>query len=807
MRSLFYGVLAFSLLLSEYSFGNDWLFPLPIYYDDRKLGEVNVFTDGSSFSGIPANELVGVLRGAISPKILRNIQKYGSTKVGNKELNAIGVWLEFDSSDLSLSLSLEAKATNQQNIDFDGEYSNPIYSESSFFAWHNVFNFSNDYEIDESDENTNSWLGEWIVTGNLGGPLGVNFEGAGFMDHVTTEPNSDIDFYRGNVRLFVDRPSYPLRVSVGDVSTITTGHMPSLDLGAVSLERLWASLQPDRNIQNGTAQSLYLRESATVYIYINDVYFTDLRLTPGRYEIEDLPLAQGSNDIRFEILYQSGQREVVNYSQFFNTRLLRDGISDFSLYIGVLSEVEENDYRYDTDNYLAQGFYEYGVSDEITVGLNSTYHPDGQIVGAVLNIGSPFGNIGSRYSGLAYSDSEDIGVIVSLDYENSIFGNLDYSSPNFRLSFEAFTDYRATPWNIDDELESGARVIGDYSFYVTPSIKYTARGSWFQDKEFDDPDYFGALEIAWSPWDFTFTSGVQYSYEGAVQFGEVDYYFIARWDWFSGEDNYLANFEYQSRPNTLRGTVSKLADFTPNAIGYELTAEGDLDDGSQEYSARLDYIANRFTSEVEYRTLIPEEEDEKLQTVSARLSTAVSVVGSNVAWGRSYIGPAAIVQVHDSLKVPVHINGISDDRPESTASASLPGLVPLYGPHGLSTININVPDAPLGYDYGSDSHGIVAGTYTGHTVQVGSDASKTVLGTLLDEQGRPIVLRNGSLSVDGDSKSFFTNRGGRFAIDGIKSGFYKLVINGNPSFEGVLIIEESDENLIYLEPIKLKRRR
>ncbi|GEA50710.1 hypothetical protein VIN01S_15140 [Vibrio inusitatus NBRC 102082] len=752
---------------------------------------------------MPANELAKVLRRDVSPKILAELAVYGSNSVGNKELNPIGIWLDFDSNDLSLSVSLEEQSSSQTSIDFDGEYRKPTYSEYSFIAWHNIFNFSDDYDITPDSDNTNLWLGEWISAINIGGPLGLNLEAAAYVEGI--QSNEELDspsVYRGDILMFIDRPDYPMRFSVGDLSSSVTGHMPSLNLGGIAIERLWSRLQPDRNIQNGGAQSIYLRESANVYIYINNIYFTDLRLRPGRYDIEDLPLDQGSNDIRIEIEYQSGQREVINYSQFFNARLLREGISDFSLYAGVFSSIEDNVYDYDETQYAVQGFYEYGITDDVTVGVNSTWHPDGQIFGSILNLGSNFGNIGSRFSGLTYSDVDEIGMIVSVDYEQAIFGNLDFSSPNFRLSAETFSDYRSTPWNLDETLSNGIRVIGDYSYFITPTINYTVRGNWFKDVDLDEDNYYAAVEATWSPWRFTFTSGIDYSFNNGSSSNDIRYYFVGRWDWFSSENYYSAAVEYQSRPNSVRTSFSKLSEYTPNSFGYELRS--DITPEFQEYSGKIDYVANRFTTEVEYQTNYIDFSENRSQRISGRLSTAVSVFDSNIAWGRSYGGPAAIVDVHNSLEAPVLINGFDEDRPESIATRSLSGLVPIYGAHGTSNISISVPDAPIGYDYGPDRHSIVAGSYTGHLLTVGSNASKTVLGKLIDKNGEPIVLRNGVLLMETGEKSFFTNRGGRFALDGMTSGNFEIIIKGNPSYRGIISIPDNEDNLIYLESTQLQ---
>ncbi|GAM58958.1 P pilus assembly protein [Vibrio ishigakensis] len=169
---------------------------MPVYYDDREIGEVNVFTDGQTLKGVPANEINKVLRRVVSQTTRQEIAKYGSQKISNKELNPLGVWLKFSANDLSLDVALEADSTSRELIDFDGTYKDQIYSDSSFFAWHNVFNFTTDYARDIDGNAANRWLGEWIATGNIGGALGLNFEGAGYVEGV------DSDTFEGGSRLY-----------------------------------------------------------------------------------------------------------------------------------------------------------------------------------------------------------------------------------------------------------------------------------------------------------------------------------------------------------------------------------------------------------------------------------------------------------------------------------------------------------------------------------------------------------------------------------------------------------------------------
>lgn len=806
MRNILLMLIAFaSISFSKPSLAvNDWVFPMPLYRSGVLIDEVNVYTDGTNFNGVIASELSETLKNVLAREVIFEINKYGNRLIKNEELIELGVELVFDPEDLSLSLVVDSDSVKTNQLNFGSQYQPPRYSEAGNFAWHNVFNLTDNYVTNDDRDSRNSWRAEWISTGNILGHKGLNFELSGYAaSRAGLNDTSEVDFYRGDARIFVDRAEYPFRISLGDVSSVPVGHQPSVNLGGGSFERLWGNLQPSRNIQNGASQDIYLAESATVSIYVNDRYYGDLRLPPGRYQIEDLPLQQGNNDIRLEIKYQSGKRETLNYSNFANTRLLKKGFSDFGLYGGVISTVEDNNYEYNSEEYVVQGYYEYGLTESVTLGSNAVYHPLGQILGATIGIGSPIGNIGARFSGLAYDDVDEFGMIGSLDYSFTTFGNLDYTNPNLRLSYEAFVDYRSVPWIIDNDLTTGMSLIGNYIYRITEDIDINTRISWDKENDTGIDDYNGSIEVNWRPGDFVFTAGVEYfNFQNEVDDDDLTYFFIAEWYWNSEDGDYSSQLQYFYPANLGRVNFSKYSNNTPGGYGYDIRA--DVSEDLQNYELAADYVGNRFNAEVQLQHLDDRVIDESGQLVSGRLSTALTLVDTDVSWSRGYRGPAAIVKVHESLDVPVLIEGYGDDEPESIATKSLNNTAPLYTSNTRTTVKIAVPDAPIGYDYGPDVYGITAGAYTGHIIEVGSQASKTVIGKFLSEDGAPIKLRNGVVEGMGIRRVIFTNSAGRFALDGMKSGEYVVEIIGTPSYRGVFTIAESSENLVYLEAVKLE---
>ncbi|WP_264877616.1 fimbria/pilus outer membrane usher protein [Vibrio agarivorans] len=789
-------VLVLSMIFSAPSklAAQEWLFPLPLYLGTLPLGNVQAYSDGVEVSAISKPSIDPMLQQILTEAAYRRFEHLGE-KMTVEQLDAIGVSVVMNASDLSLIMSIDSEAAREQQISFNNEYQKPIYSQAGFLAWHNIFNFSTDYQANDSYDNSDNYLGEWITSGNIGGVRGLNFETSGYA---STGSLTDSSFYRGDAKLYVDNPDRPWRVSMGDVSLQSIGHIPSVELGGLAWERLYSEIQPTRNIQNGGTQAITLNESAELEVYVNDIFVSEFRLPPGRYLLDDLPLDAGSNDIRIEIRYVSGRTDTIVYSQFFNARLLREGISDFGVYAGLVSSIEDDKYEYDQNQTVGSAFYEYGVTDYLTVGANGVYHPDGNRAGAVVTLGTDWGNIGLRASSSYNKQQSEQGGIVSLDYAHQIWGADSYGLPNFRLSAEYQTDYNAIPWG-DVELDTGYSVTAGYLFDLSLNTDLNFNGSYESFDGYEDKWYLSG-ELGWQLDDWSISGGVEHEEDPNEDLSDTRFIFSVAWSWSSETSDHSANVSYSSTTEKLRARFQKSSNEYVGSYGYRLTAEGDED--TQTYSGLTNYVGNRFNAEAEYG--FTHDEDNNSHDVSARISTALSVVDNNVGWGRPYSGSVAIINVHRSLDADVYVNALADDEPESISTRAISNLASLDGGHVEAEVFVSSPDAPIGYNLGPSAHSVTAGSVTGHVIQVGSEASKTIIGTFTDSEGVPIELQQGRVENEDMTVSFFTNKAGRFVLEGIAAGDYQVWLDGFDEPVGILTIQDDDTNLVYLPTIKLE---
>ena len=129
-------------------------------------------------------------------------------------------------------------------------------------------------------------------------------------------------FTRENTRLVYDDLSRSMRFAGGDLRPVSRGFSGAAPIAGISAERIYADLDPQRNIQPRGQRSFTITQSSTVETFVNGVSVQQTRLQPGTYDIGDFPFAQGANDVRLVVRTDSGRESVVSFSIAFDRNLL-----------------------------------------------------------------------------------------------------------------------------------------------------------------------------------------------------------------------------------------------------------------------------------------------------------------------------------------------------------------------------------------------------------------------------------------------------------------------------------------------------
>ena len=201
----------------------------------------------------------------------------------------------------------------------------------------------------------------------------VNLDAAISYDSWVLENDSAYDLNRGlhrrkTTRIVRDFPSQVTRVTAGDVEYKTIGLMGRKALGGVNVSREF-SLKPNLLTTPISHQRIFLKNDATVRVFINDIPRQSFNLSAGYYDLRDFPFIDGLNFVRIEITDIYGQVTTHEYLGFDNKKVLIPSVIDYSVTGGFERIVDEIDStRYDFSEPAWSGYIRKGIHKNYTLG-------------------------------------------------------------------------------------------------------------------------------------------------------------------------------------------------------------------------------------------------------------------------------------------------------------------------------------------------------------------------------------------------------------------------------------------------------
>ncbi|MFC3030993.1 fimbria/pilus outer membrane usher protein [Pseudoalteromonas fenneropenaei] len=767
----------------------------PVRINVAEVGQVAAAVEGFELHSIAADEFKHNLQSVLSDEVLTWLTNQGERAITPIEFAAHGINLVMQAQDLTIEMSLSEAAMATDRLSYGRTKDFELPTGEASWALLNNFNLNHE----RSANNTQHYSQfEWLINANMGGGDGLNMQSALFWENGSEQDNH---FYRGDVTLFYDRPEQPLRFSFGDTQLNSTGHLSGVQLGGFAIEKAYARLQPQRRVSPSNSQQFVLPRPATLEIFINDFLLSRIRLQAGRYDLNDLPLTSGVNNIHIVATYANGETQEFHFTSHYNSRLLAQGLSDYALAIGYVSSLDNGNYHYD-DELLVSGSYEYGLTDSLTIGINGAAHPFGHVVGAITTMNSPIGNVSLRYS--QSKIAETTGSAYAIETEHSVFGNGNFGSPNLRFGYERKIDFTNTPWQPLIALSNNQRAYMDYSYIINSHFDFNLNASRLINNEHSVTKNLAA-EFNFRYQGIRLRFGYNHSESDDLRLIS-DHQFILNFSWngFNRKTNTRTRSEYDNRSKVASASFEKTNNNFVDDYGYELRAEKGSDYRQEQLKAsytgaffRTDFNANNYSHH----------QQSAQSSASINLSTSIGIADGYVGMGANTTTPFAVITKHKTLKHnKVLVNVDRFGRAQTMPSERIGALTNLGSGYTYTQFNVDVPDAPLGYDWGPGTYLLAGGATTGHHIQIGSDLSFTLIGAVVDDKGIPFAMKRGRVIklTGSDAKAlswpFFTNRTGRFVLEGISAGDYRIELD---DYRGTFSVQDSEERFVKIGTVTL----
>jgi outer membrane usher protein len=223
-----------------------------------------------------------------------------------------------------------------------------------------------------------NWSTDDTTTGY--GELGVHLFGALFESAASVDENGAIT--PGLTSLTFDQVRGRRRWVLGDTIGRSTslGSAPVVGGFSVSTQE---DLDPYYAIYPAPQIRGAVRTPSTADVYVDGRLVSSVRLPPGRFTLNDLPIETGLGNARVIIRDAFGRQQSIDLGFYLSTRLLKRGEQDYSYVAGL--ERTSNDTKIEYGRAMGTAVHNIGLTDWFTVGFQGEGAKDIVMGGAGFN--------------------------------------------------------------------------------------------------------------------------------------------------------------------------------------------------------------------------------------------------------------------------------------------------------------------------------------------------------------------------------------------------------------------------------------
>ncbi len=575
---------------------------------------------------------------------------------------------------------------------------------------------------------------------------------------------------RGPLRLVRDDPARSRRWLLGDLSYPVSGFQAYRPLGGVAVARDF-TLDPYAVVQPLGETEFLLASESRVELRVNGRSERTLRLGPGRYRLHDFFLETGLNEIELHIVDAAGKEETLSLSLPFHAELLRPGTLAYAAALGAEAEAGASGPRYRTDRPFLSLQARRGWSATTTFGGGLQAGRDGSLLTGSALVALGWGSLALDFGASERRGAGGGGALrIAVERQGSGAAN-----PNGRR-WSAVASARSEEFLTPDEM-AGASGRPHWDLLVRLSQKLGARsviGASLSAASFPVPvgrAGGGTLSVRvplGAVSSLSLDAGLRHSEERGTErrltlswsrtLGDRRQQLHATWD--SGGRAGTVDWSYAPDLPVEAWSARAALSRSPGAVGAACDASWSGQRG--EVRGQLEGAGDG--------------------SASAGLQASLSVVsaGGKVAFGRPVHGAWALLSPHPTL-AGLRIG--TERAGDRYASRAVPGggVVPDLTPYAARTLAVEIADLPAGFDPGPGLFRLLPRYKSGTLVPVGTGATAALAGILVDPAGQPLALVSGRVIEGAASGSeplvFFTNRSGRFRVEGLHPGGLQLLLD------------------------------
>lgn len=596
--------------------------------------------------------------------------------------------------------------------------------------------------------------------------------------------NNEKQWFRGDTRIVKDFEDHRIRVQVGDVYPSGFGLMQASPIGGAAISRQFL-LSPYHVPYSQGEGEFTLNTRSEVRTFLNDSLIRSETLPAGTYNIRDLPLVNGLNNVRVEVTDEFGNKRFFEFNLPISTTLLRKNEWNFSLSSGTPFQDQDFKRQYDSQN-LTSGFAQYGVTNSFTTGAYAQRIQDYTLFGVESGLSTLVGNF---FLGIAQSDNEDnSGLAANGVWRYQKIGGQLFSSYNFALRHEAYEkSFQRNHTQTNQALRSRTQanlsvpLLKNLTTSIGANLLHYREGSHQKAKGWN-------LNLNWRMMpQMNLNFFISQNRDQLNNKNNIAYAFFT-WS-FGGSRNLITGFrDIENNSNRITATRDNHNRLYSPRITASIEESDNLDRAEVDGIIQTPYA--EFGARVGGRRQTQTTERESNAFGSIRLSSAFVFARDQESTAFGISKPVrnsfALFKPSEELKRQNITLTTTSVYPESASGVFDTLTATNLIPYQYREIQLDPSRLDPGISLEQEKFVLFPTYKSAHLINLRDRGSVVVRGRIVDEYGESYSLKVGSIGDD----LFFTDRQGNFYLEGLSPGEHPFKIEGSEQ-ENQIIVEKN----------------
>ncbi len=768
---------------------------IPIYFTETQVAEVPTWPnqDAEKFS-IEKTSLLAQLSNLLEyfyfEKLKNDWSQY--SQINLRQLEDEGLNPHFDESALEIHLDIPLRNRKKESINFqaaDNEM-RPHFERPADWS-----GFLNVYTTETLSKNQS------INSSQL--DLVSNFKGYIFENKSNYSSDATPPWQRIESNITKDLISGPLkgtRAAAGDLNISPKGFQNVYAFLGGSIRNEQA-LHPQRKLASLSQQEIMITKPSRIEVYINNQIYSQFHIQPGKFNLSNLPISAGQNNIRVKVIDDFGQSEEFNIMYLFDANVLAEGENEFYYGGGQTADSNLSGKSYLQDSSAASFFHRYGWTQNKTIGLNFQSLGNQSLIGSELLSLEKWGIWGLDLASSQYaSQTQSKAQAIRLSYR-SINGISLAERP---LYFSAQFEYRGVNFSqpqILGFLPSGSELqsLGQISYSPTDKLTTGIGGNLNSPYPGYTHSSLGQIFLnvhAHSNW----YVDMSYNFQNSIVSSQ---YVLLAFNWTESSQRTNINSSYSSDRNNLNSSINQNHLILDQDL--RLNAGFGRSDDSGQVSAGAEYLSK--IARLRLSALSSPLDSSATQTYSVGLESSLAWAGGQLALSAPISDSFAIIKsdsMQEKLSLPIQAQSQAGNVILAAHSPVVLNHLAYEYPYRMS---LDGTALPTGYLLNQEFFDFYPTYKTGYLIEINFQRKMVADGILILGK-KPLAYQTGEL-FDENNKligdNFFTNKNGRFLIEALSSGKYQLRLaleNSNPIY--IDIPNEAPNNMIHLGKVEVK---